>query len=95
MRPPLGEFSVAHHAAHEESAAQGGDQALNVGIVLIPSDAVAKQAHRADQQRQEQPSRIELVAFKAQDEAQEVQAERHNPEQRNRSDVLREICRDR
>ena len=85
------EFSVADHAADEERSNEGWNGPGDVGISFVGVSGIGCAVERDDEQRKKDAAMIDLVTFKAQDEAEQVDRERQHPEERNGRDVLAEV----
>jgi len=89
------ELAVAEHAREEQPRAE--DAELDRQFVREPGVGQRPRHHaqRGGGRRQEEVAPVPAGAVEAQDEREEVERERHDPQERDRRDVLRDVVRDR
>ena len=84
------EFAVAHHASDEEP-----DEVKRRGAVQVERwNGESHQRHERHQRADENGPDIPARVVEGQDEADEIEGERQNPQERHARDVLRHVVRD-
>ena len=87
-------LAVANHARREQRDAVATDLARHA-VVTTVGKVIPHQHARDDEQRREHAARIPARVIETDDEAQQVERERQNPQERNHRDVDAEFARRR
>ena len=87
LRPGARQFAVEDHARGEQRGRIGGDLHADRHFVAMEKDD-RRPAERAEKERAEDGALVEAVALEAEDEGSEVQAERQDPQEGDRGDLL-------
>ena len=85
------ELAVAEHAREEESGAEHAELQRQLVRQLRVGERPGHDAQCRGEHRQEELAPIPAPAVEAEDEAHEIERQRHDPEQRDGRDVLRDV----
>ena len=85
------ELAVAEHAGEEQPAAEHADLDRELVGELGIRERPRHHADGAGQRREDELALVPAGAVEAEDERQQVQRQRHDPQQRHRRDVLRDV----
>ena len=88
-RPGAVELAVAHHAAHEESSREERRRLPQVERIDVPGH---HRKEHGDERKKNRPG-IPPRMIETQDERDEIERKRHDPQERDRSDVLCKVIR--
>ena len=89
-----GELTVADHADDEERAEEKGDDARHVEVVSEGPENIGHAGERGGEESEVDGPPVKPLRFKAKHEAEEVKDERHDPQEGDGGNVLREVLRD-
>ena len=89
------ELAVAEHAGEEQPGAEHADLDLELVRELGVGERPRHHAERRGEHRQEDVAPVPAGGVEAEDEREQVERERHDPQQRHRRDVLRDVVRHR
>ena len=88
-------LAVEEHAHHEEPAAEERHRLLDVHDPPLRVDRPCHRAHDDEQRAKENMALVPAASLETEDEAQKVKGERQDPEEGHRSNVVRDVVRNR
>ncbi len=94
-RTPAIELRMTEQTQPEQRGAEDRHHARNRHEEIAVIEQISRTAHSSDTGREHQPARTPAFATEGDDEREQIQHERHDPQQRNRRHVLAEMNRHR